>query len=78
MAGSVKIAGRKRALRVRTQTKPLDGMAALIVRVAPGERDTDRVLAALRRHRKVAATLRVTATDQRRQRTTVTRRVRLR
>ena len=78
VAGTVKVAGRKRALRVRSQTKPLDGIKALSVRVAPGERDTDRILAALRRHRKVVATLRVGAVDLRGQRTTVTRRVRLR
>ena len=78
VSGSVKVAGRRRALRVRAQTKPLDGSKALTVRVAPSERDTDRVLAALRRHRKVVATLRVTAVDLRGQRTTATRRVRLR
>jgi sugar lactone lactonase YvrE len=78
VAGTVKVAGRKRALRVRAQTKPLDGTKPLTVRVAPSERDTDRVLAALRRHRKVVATLRVTAVDLRGQRTTATRRVRLR
>ena len=78
VGGTVKVAGRKRALRVRSQTKPLDGIKALSVRVAPGERDTDRILAALRRHRKVVATLRVRAADLRGQRTTVTRRVRLR
>jgi streptogramin lyase len=78
VAGTVKVAGRKRALRVRAQTKPLDGTKALTVRVAPAERDTDRILAALRRHRKVVATLRVAAVDLRGQRTTATRRVRLR
>jgi hypothetical protein len=46
--------------------------------VAPGERDTDRVLAALRRHRRVVATVRAAATDARGQRTAITRRVRLR
>ncbi len=46
--------------------------------VAPGERDTDRVLAALRRHRKVVATVRAGAIDARGQRTATTRRVRLR
>ena len=78
VAGSVKITGRKRALRVRAQTRPLDGTTPLSLRLAPGERDTDRVLAAVRRHRKVVATLSVSATDQRGQRVTVTRRVRLR
>jgi sugar lactone lactonase YvrE len=78
VTGTVKVTGRKRALRVRTQTKPLDGTKALSVRVAPAERDTDRILAALRRHRKVVATLRVGAVDLRGQRITVTRRVRLR
>jgi sugar lactone lactonase YvrE len=78
VAGTVKVAGRKRALRVRAQTKPLDGTKALTVRLAPAERDTDRILAALRRHRKVVATLRVSAVDLRGQRTTATRRVRLR
>jgi hypothetical protein len=63
---------------VRAQSKPLDGTKPLTVRVAPSERDTDRVLAALRRHRRVMATLRVTATDLRGQRRAVTRRVRLR
>jgi sugar lactone lactonase YvrE len=78
VAGTVKVAGRKRALRVRAQTKPLDGTKAISVRLAPAERDTDRILAALRRHRKVVATLRVSAVDLRGQRTTATRRVRLR
>jgi streptogramin lyase len=78
VGGTVKVAGRKRALRVRAQTKPLDGTKALSLRLAPSERDTDRILAALRRHRKVVATLRVGAVDQRGQRITVTRRVRLR
>jgi hypothetical protein len=78
VAGSVRIAGRGRALRVRAQSKPLDGTKPLTVRVVPSERDTDRVLAALRRHRRVVATLRVTATDLRGQRRAVTRRVRLR
>jgi streptogramin lyase len=78
VAGSVKITGRKRALRVRAQTRPLDATKPLSLRLAPGERDTDRVLAALRRHRKVVATLKVSATDQRGQRATITRRVRLR
>jgi DNA-binding beta-propeller fold protein YncE len=78
VAGSVRVAGRRRALRVRAQAKPLDGTKPLTIRVAPSERDTDRVLAALRRQRRVVATLRVTATDLRGQRRTVTRRVRLR
>ena len=78
VSGTVKVAGRRRALRVRAQTRALDGVKVLSVRVAPGERDTDRILAALRRHRKVVATLRVGATDLRGQRTTVTRRMRLR
>jgi DNA-binding beta-propeller fold protein YncE len=78
VAGTVKVAGRKRALRVRGQTTPLDGTKPLTVRVAPSEGDTDRILAALRRHRKVVATLRVRATDLRGQRRSVTRRVRLR
>ena len=78
VAGTVKVTGRRRALRVRSQTKPLDGAKALMVRVAPAERDTDRILAALRRHRKVVATLKVGATDLRGQHTNVTRRVRLR
>jgi DNA-binding beta-propeller fold protein YncE len=78
VAGTVKVPGRRRALRIRAQTKPLDGAKALTVRVAPGERDTDRILAALRRHRKVVATLRVGAVDLRGQRRAVTRRVRLR
>lgn len=78
VAGSVKITGRKRALRVHAQTKPLDGTKALSLRLATGERDTDRVLAALHRHRKVVATMSVSAVDLRGQRVTVTRRVRLR
>jgi DNA-binding beta-propeller fold protein YncE len=78
VAGSVRLAGQRRALRVRAQSKPLDGTKPLTVRVAPSERDTDRVLAALRRHRRVVATLRVTATDLRGQHRAVTRRVRLR
>ena len=78
VSGTVKVAGRRRALRVRAQRRPLDGTTAVTVRVAPGERDTDRVLAALRRHRKVVATLRMAAVDQRGQRTAVMRRVRLR
>ena len=78
VSGTVKVAGGRRALRVRAQRRPLDGVAAVTVRVAPGERDTDRVLAALRRHRTVVATLRLAAVDQRGQRTAVTRRVRLR
>ena len=77
VAGTVKVTGRRRALRVRSQTKPLDGTRALTVRVAPAERDTDRILAALRRHRKVVATLKVEAIDLRGQRVTATRRVRL-
>jgi DNA-binding beta-propeller fold protein YncE len=78
VSGTVQIAGRRRALRVHAQTRKLDGMAAQKVNVAPGERDTDRVLAALRRHRRVVATVRVTATDARGQRAASTRRVRLR
>jgi sugar lactone lactonase YvrE len=78
VGGTVKVPGRKRALRMGAQTKPLDGTKVLSLRVAPRERDTDRILAALRRHRKVVATLRVRAVDQRDQRITVTRRVRLR
>jgi DNA-binding beta-propeller fold protein YncE len=78
VSGTVKIAGRRHALRIRTQTRKLDGVAALKVNVAPGERDTDRVLAALRRHRRVVATVRAAASDARGQRTTIARRVRLR
>jgi hypothetical protein len=78
VAGTVKVAGRKRALRVRAQTKALDGITAATVRLAPAERDTDRILAALRRHRKVVATLKVGAVDLRGQRISATRRVRLR
>jgi DNA-binding beta-propeller fold protein YncE len=78
VSGTVKIAGRRRALRVRAQTRKLDGMAAQKVNVAPGERDTDRVLAALRRHRRVVATVRATATDARGQRAASTHHVRLR
>jgi NHL repeat len=78
VSGTVKIAGRRRALRIHAQTRKLDGMTAMKVNVAPGERDTDRVLAALRRHRKVVATVHTAAIDVRRQRTATTRRVRLR
>jgi streptogramin lyase len=78
VTGTVKVAGRRRALRVRAQSKSLDGTGPLTVRVAPSERDTDRVLAALRRRRRVVATLRVTATDLRGQRAAASRRVRLR
>jgi sugar lactone lactonase YvrE len=78
VTGTLNVAGRRRALRVRAQSKPLDGTKPLTVRVAPSERDTDRVLVALRGHRKVLATVRVTATDLRGQRRAVTRRVRLR
>ena len=56
VSGTVKVAGRRRALRVRAQTRALDGVKVLTVRVAPGERDT----------------------DLRGQRTTLTRRIRLR
>jgi sugar lactone lactonase YvrE len=78
VAGTVKVAGRKRALRARAQTRALDGTKPLTIRLAPAERDTDRILAALRRHRKVVATLKVGAVDLRGQRIAVTRRVRLR
>jgi hypothetical protein len=78
VAGSVRVAGRRRALRLRAQSKALDGTQPLTVRVAPSERGTDVVLGALRRHRRAVATLRVTATDLRGQRRAVTRRVRLR
>jgi DNA-binding beta-propeller fold protein YncE len=78
VAGTVKVTGRRRALRVRAQSRTLDGVKAATVRVAPSERDTDRLLAALRRHRRVVATLRVGATDLRGRRAAVTRRVRLR
>jgi len=78
VTGSVRVAGRRRALRLRAQSKALDGTKPQTVRVAPSEHDTDVVLGALRRHRRTVATLRVTATDLRGQRRTVTRRVRLR
>jgi hypothetical protein len=78
VSGTVKLAGRRRALRLPAQSEPLDGTKPSTVRVAPSERDTDRLLAALRRHRRVVATLRIAATDLRGQRRTVTRRVRLR
>jgi hypothetical protein len=74
----VRVAGRRRALRLRAQSKPLDGTKRQTVRVAPSEHDTDVALGALRRHRRTVATVRVMATDLRGQRRTVTRRVRLR
>jgi DNA-binding beta-propeller fold protein YncE len=78
VSGTVKIAGRRRALRLHAQTRKLDGVTPMKLNVAPGERDTDRVLAALRRHRRVVATVRAGAIDVRGQRTATTRRVRLR
>jgi hypothetical protein len=56
----------------------IDGTAPLDVRVAPGERDTDRLLAALRRHKRAVARLRVAAVDLRGQRAVASLRARLR
>jgi sugar lactone lactonase YvrE len=78
VTGSVRVTGRRRALKLRRLTKAIDGTAPLDVRVAPGERDTDRLLAALRRHKRAVATLRIAALDLRGQRASRSLRVRLR
>jgi hypothetical protein len=65
-------------LKLRRQTKAIDGTAPLELRVAPGERDTDRLLAALRRRKRATATLRIAAVDLRGQRASRSLRVRLR
>jgi hypothetical protein len=78
VTGSVRVAGRRRALKLRRVEKAIDGTAPLDVRVAPGERDTDRLLAALRRHRRAVASLRVAAVDLRGQRAAASLRARLR
>ena len=78
VTGSVRVAGRRRALKLRRVEKVIDGTAPLDVRVAPGERDTDRLLAALRRHRRAVASLRVAAVDLRGQRAAASLRARLR
>jgi DNA-binding beta-propeller fold protein YncE len=77
VTGSVRVAGRRHALKLRRQSRVIDGTAPLDLRVAPGERDTDRLIAALRRKRAVA-TLRVAAVDLRGQRASRSLRVRLR
>src|SRR5205814_2105892 len=65
VSGSVRIKGRRKALKLRRQTRALDGTKPLEVRSAPGERNTDLVLASLRRHKRVTATLTVAAQDGR-------------
>jgi DNA-binding beta-propeller fold protein YncE len=78
VGGSVRIKGRRHALKIRSQTRAVDGVTPFDARVAPREKDTDRVLAALKRHKRVTATLRVTAKDLRGQQAGKTLRVRLR
>jgi hypothetical protein len=78
LSGSVRVAGRRKALKLRRQTKALDGTRPFDARSAPGERDTDRLLAALKRHKRATATLKVAAQDLRGQRASKTLRKRLR
>jgi streptogramin lyase len=78
VSGSVRIKGRRRALRIRSQRQAIDETRPWEARVGPSERNTDRVLAALRRHRRVVASLRVEAVDLRGQRARRSLRVRLR
>jgi hypothetical protein len=70
--------GHRKTVKLRRQTKALDGTKPLDARIAPGERDTDRVLAALRRRMRVTATVKVAAQDSRGQRASKTLRMRLR
>jgi sugar lactone lactonase YvrE len=78
LSGSVRMKGHRKTVKLRRQTKALDGTKPLDARIAPGERDTDRVLAALRRRMRVTATVKVAAQDSRGQRASKTLRMRLR
>jgi sugar lactone lactonase YvrE len=78
LGGKVKLAGRKKALKVTRLSRALDGTAALDLRAVATERSTDRILAALKRHKKAVATVSVSAVDLRGQRATKSLRVRLR
>jgi DNA-binding beta-propeller fold protein YncE len=65
-----------RAFKLRAVTRVLDSKPTLVL-IALRERHTDRVLAALRHHRRVSAGVTATAVDLRGQRVAVRRSIRL-
>jgi hypothetical protein len=74
----VKVSGRRRSLKLTRLTRALDDTGPVELRAVASERSTDRILAALRRHRRVVATVSVVARDLRGQRASRSLRVRLR
>jgi hypothetical protein len=79
VGGSVRIAGRRAALRLHRRTAAVPPYAPTrSVLVVPGERDTDRVVAALRPGRRVVASVTATGTDLRGRRLRRAARTRLR
>jgi sugar lactone lactonase YvrE len=78
LGGTVKVSGRRRSLKLTRLTRALDDTGPVELRAVASERSTDRILAALRRHRRVVATVSVVARDLRGQRASRSLRVRLR
>jgi DNA-binding beta-propeller fold protein YncE len=75
--GTVRVAGARRALKLRTLDKPLDGVKPAGFNLLASDRDTDRIVAALRHRRKVTVSLTAQVTDLRGTRVTARRSVRL-
>lgn len=63
VTGSVRISGRRKAISLDGGRGVINGQLPVVVAVAPGETGTDRILSALKRRRKVTASLRLSVRD---------------
>lgn len=77
LSGTVRVAGVRRVIKLRTLVKPVDGVKPTGFNLLASDSATDRIVAALRRGRKVTASLTAQATDLRGARVTARRSVRL-
>ncbi|MTD45282.1 hypothetical protein GKE82_13545 [Conexibacter sp. W3-3-2] len=63
VTGTVRISGRRRAVRLEPAREVINGPAPVRVAVAPSEAGTDAIAAALRRRKRVSASLRLSVRD---------------
>lgn len=78
ISGKVTIAGARRKITLETERRSLEFPGLAVVNLAPSERGTDQILAALRRKKRVTASVRFTGRDLTGRITTKVRSYRLR
>lgn len=78
ISGRVRVAGSRRTIPVDTDRRSLEFPGLAVVNLAPSERGTDQIISALRRKKRVTATIRFTGRDLTGRVSTKTRSYRLR